>query len=217
MGSIHCQCNQIWHRKGGHVSSARWSSVNRIAAYGSCRAWLTLQHQSQRHISCRLYRNVRASGVAMGDTGGSEGSMPGTLPVAVDRRKLWMAAIKPPMYSVGVIPVLVRPVPDTQHAFRWATVPPCNGTPFPAPQLIRGLVHACLCACTAKHVDTACIPHIHKCICMYMVCTSTNRWYIDFPSRGHAPYSEPCFDERRLGQLLPSSRVKRCCGHGVGV
>eukprot|EP00877_Chromochloris_zofingiensis_P007993 jgi/Chrzof1/3447/Cz12g25220.t1 len=58
----------------------------------------------------------------MGDTGGSEGSMPGTLPVAVDRRKLWMAAIKPPMYSVGVIPVLVGAAAAFQQsqAMLWA-------------------------------------------------------------------------------------------------
>ena len=42
---------------------------------------------------------------AEGLTGGSEK----TLPVSEEerRRKLWYLAVKPPMYSVGIIPVLV--------------------------------------------------------------------------------------------------------------
>ncbi len=35
-----------------------------------------------------------------------------------DRRQLWLAAIKPPMYSVGIVPILVRArISNTSHPF----------------------------------------------------------------------------------------------------
>lgn len=43
------------------------------------------------------------------DGAGSSGSSGGAASDEAERRRLWMLAIKPPMYSVGIVPVLVRP------------------------------------------------------------------------------------------------------------
>lgn len=49
------------------------------------------------------------------------------VPFETDKKKLWLAAIKPPMYSVGFMPVLVSATRAASWADRGGQIHPCGG------------------------------------------------------------------------------------------
>jgi hypothetical protein len=76
-----------------------------------------LQRVKARHFSVPAASAADAAfGDGREDAAQARQHTPASHAADAERRRLWLAAIKPPMYSVGIVPVLVRQQPANAGA-----------------------------------------------------------------------------------------------------